>query len=225
MRRVIVLVISAVALLALELGAKPPAQARSDPAPINKYEPDRDYYPVVLVHGAYGARLRERNSGHEIWPGPPTNFVYSRFTSLALEIDSESLRPLRNGIEAYALVDGYGGVHSIRPIEEFLENSVGYLVGTPGESYASGDRRYYTFVYDWRRDVAELAADLDRLIDQIRRDYDEPDLKVDIVAYSSGGLIVRYFLLYGSHDVLDNDSYRPNYQGATKTRRVVLVGV
>lgn len=225
MRRLVALIVLAVALLALELGAKPPVQARSDPASINKYDSDRDYYPVVLIHGAYGARLREKNSGHEIWPGPPTNFVYSRFTSLAFDIDTESFRPLADGVEAYALVDGYGGVHSIRPIEEFLEDSAGYLAGAPGESYAPHDRRYYTFIYDWRRDLVELAADLDRFIDQIRRDYDEPDLKVDIVAYSSGGLMVRYFLLYGSQDVLDSDTFRPNYQGATKTRRVVLVGV
>jgi hypothetical protein len=222
-----------VVLLALGLGIPPLAQARSDAA-LNKansnkansrYSSDRDYHPVVLVHGAYGARLRATDSGHEIWPGPPTNFVFSRFASLALDIDSESLRPLTDGVEAYALVDGYGGVHSIKPIEQFLENSAGYLAGTPGENYAPHDRRYYTFIYDWRRDLAELAAELDRFIDQIRHDYDEPDLKVDIVAYSSGGLITRYFLLYGSRDVLDGDTFRPNHAGAAKTRRVILVGV
>ena len=224
MRQAVLAVVVAVTLLALELGTLPPAQARPEPMPV-KYPSDRDYRPVVLLHGAYGARLREKGSRREIWPGPPTNFVYSRFTALALAIDSPSLHPSTDGVEAYALVDGYGGVHSIRPIEKFLEDSAGYVAGVPGENSRPGERRYYTFIYDWRRDLVELAADLDGYIDQIRRDYSDPDLKVDIVAYSSGGLLVRYFLLYGSRDVLDSEIFRPNHQGAAKTRRVVLVGV
>ena len=40
------------------------------------------------------------------------------------------------------------------------------------------------------------------LIDRIRADYGDPDLPVDIIAHSNGGLIASYYLRYGPNDVL-----------------------
>ena len=59
---------------------------------------------------------------------------------------------------------------------------------------------------------------------RIRRDYDDPDLKVDIVAHSMGGLITRYFIRYGTLDVLDDNDFPVNGDGAAKIRRVILLG-
>ena len=66
-----------------------------------------------------------------------------------------------------------------------------------------GDRdTYYLFAYDWRRDNVESARRLAEKIAEIKRRTNEPDLRFDIIAHSMGGLIARYFAMYGDADVL-----------------------
>src|SRR5437764_1469361 len=83
---------------------------------------------------------------------------------------------------------------------------------------AASTRRYHAFAYDWRQDNVVTARKLDALIEQIRRDYADPRLKVDIVAHSMGGLITRYYIQYGRSDVLDGDDFTANFLGAGKIR-------
>ncbi|MFB3047465.1 MAG: esterase/lipase family protein, partial [Acidiferrobacterales bacterium] len=45
-----------------------------------------------------------------------------------------------------------------------------------------------------------------------------------IVAHSMGALVTRYYLRYGSEDVLDAGTFHPNHVGAAKTRKVILLG-
>ncbi len=179
--------------------------------------------PIVLVPGAYGSRLREKDSKQEIWPGPFTSFMFGHLSSLAFEIDATSLRPVTTNVEPYALLDGFGGIHPFKPIIRALEDTANYLPGTVGEHYSGNDRRYYIFLYDWRRDLVDSAARLGRFIEQIRRDYGDPNLKVDIIAYSAGGLIARYFLLYGGKDVLGHEAVIPDNSGAEKIGHVFFV--
>ncbi|MEN8205545.1 MAG: hypothetical protein ABFS24_05990 [Pseudomonadota bacterium] len=43
----------------------------------------------------------------------------------------------------------------------------------------------------------QSARELDQFIEQIRKDYGAPELQVDLVTHSMGGLIARYYLRYG----------------------------
>ncbi len=187
------------------------------------YPASERYNPIVLVPGAYGSRLRDKNSKREIWPGSISSFIFGRFSSLAFEIDPTSLRPVTANVEPYALLDGFGGIHPFKPIIRALEDTANYRLGNLGERYWVNDRRYYIFLYDWRRDLVDSAARLDRFIEQIRRDYGDPNLKVDIIAYSVGGLIARYFLLYGGEDVLGREAAMPDNSGAEKTGHVFFI--
>lgn len=188
------------------------------------YATTERHNPIVLVPGAYGSRLRDKESKREIWPGPFTSFMFGRLPSLGLEIDPASLRPAISAVEAYALLDGFAGIHPFRPIIRLLEDTADYLPATPGQHHSANERRYYIFLYDWRRDLVDSAAKLDRFIDQIRRDYDDPNLQVDIIAYSAGGLITRYLLLYGAQDVLDAETFVPSNKGAEKIGHVLFIG-
>jgi pimeloyl-ACP methyl ester carboxylesterase len=65
---------------------------------------------------------------------------------------------------------------------------------------------------------------LDAFIAKIRKDYSDPELKVDIIAHSMGGMITRYYARYGVLDVLDDNEFPVNQDGAKKIRRVILLG-
>jgi pimeloyl-ACP methyl ester carboxylesterase len=52
-----------------------------------------------------------------------------------------------------------------------------------------------------------------------------PQLKVHLVAYSMGGLVARYYVKYGTVDVLDQDPLPPpTYAGARHVAQVILLG-
>jgi pimeloyl-ACP methyl ester carboxylesterase len=80
------------------------------------------------------------------------------------------------------------------------------------------------FSYDWRQDNVESAKKLDELIEQIRVDYGNRKLKVDLIAHNMGGLIARYYLRYGRTDVLDSNDFPINNHGASRVHKAILVG-
>jgi pimeloyl-ACP methyl ester carboxylesterase len=179
--------------------------------------------PVIIVPGILGSRLRERSSGRELWPGTIYNVLFSA-RSLALDIDPKTLEPRADDVEAYDLFRGLLGSDFYGAIIDTLEKQGGYVQGHPGQAAEAGKRRYYVFPYDWRQDNVVTARKLDALIEQIRRDYGDPQLKVDIVAHSMGGLITRYYIQYGVTDVLDGNDFPANFAGAHKIRTAVLLG-
>jgi pimeloyl-ACP methyl ester carboxylesterase len=179
--------------------------------------------PVIIIPGILGSRLRERKSGRELWPGSIFNVLFSA-RSLALDIDPQTLEPRADDIEAYDLFRDLLGSDFHGAIIGTLERQGGYVRGEPGHAADAGKRRYYIFPYDWRQDNVVTARKLDALIEQIRHDYGEPRLKVDIVAHSMGGLIVRYYIQYGVADVLDGNDFPANFSGAEKIRTAILLG-
>ncbi len=184
-----------------------------------------DYFqnPVIVIHGAFGSKLRT-NEKKEIWPGNYIDMLFGRYAAVALDIDPKTLEPVTRNVEAYALFDRAGQRDYYGQILKALREAGGYARGRPGNSNSGGSRRYYVFLYDWRQDLVKSAVELDRLIEQIRRDYRRPALKVDIVAHSMGALLTRYYVRYGSEDVLDLNAFRPNQHGAAKIRKAVLIG-
>lgn len=180
--------------------------------------------PVIVVHGVLGAKLRESDSGKEIWPGGLSKLAFSEFRDLALEIDPETLAPKPGTAVPYAIFDSAAGHDFYGAIIKTLAGAGGYVEGTPGAPPGEIRKRYYVFLYDWRQDNVESVRKLDALIEQIRSDYGDPALKVDLVAHSNGGLVSRYYARYGTHDVCDTDDFPVTEEGASKIRRLVLLG-
>ncbi len=180
--------------------------------------------PVVLIHGILGARLRDRETKQEKWPGSIWNILLSDYRDLSLDIDSYTLRPRSSEIEAYDITDQAAGQDFYGAIIRTLALAGGYHQGTLGVKNSMRSRNYYVFYYDWRYDNVDSARALDRFISQIQDDYGDPNLKVDIVAHSMGGLLTRYYIRYGTQDVLNGNEFNVTGAGGEKVRKVVLLG-
>ncbi len=179
--------------------------------------------PVIVIHGVLGSKLR-RADGSEVWPGGLSRLAFSSYPELALEIDPETLEGKANDLVPYSIFDSAAGNDFYGAILATLEGAGGYHRGVPGSPATADEKRDYVFLYDWRRDDVETAAKLGELIAQIRRDYRDPALKVDIVAHSNGGLVARYYARYGARDVCDGDDFRMDQSGASDIRRLILLG-
>lgn len=184
-----------------------------------------DTTPVIVIPGLFGSKLRNRATGMEVWPGSWSDVLWSDYRSLALDFDPATLEVRRDDIEAFDLANEVLGQDIYRPIVDTLQRFGGYVRGTPGTPAPSRERRYYVFPYDWRQDNVTHARELELLIDAIRRDYGDPDLRVDIVAHSMGGLIARYYLRYGAVDVLaGGGDLLVTLYGTTRVRKLILLG-
>ena len=77
-------------------------------------EPGAVETPVILVHGVFGARLRDRETGEEVWPGGVTSLLFNSYDDIALTIDADTLQPAASSLEACITGPAAGGeVHAL----------------------------------------------------------------------------------------------------------------
>lgn len=182
--------------------------------------------PVVLIHGFMASKLRDRETGEQIWPGSAGHAAATGYLDLALEIDPETLEPLPSSTEPFALAPLAGDLGLDDHILDVLSGPGGYSAAEPGSPVTgSGQKRYYVFLYDWRQDNVDTVRRLDGFLSRIRVDYSDPKLQVDVIAHGMGGLVIRYYMRYGTLDVLDDNEFPVNHYGAQFVRRVILLGV
>jgi pimeloyl-ACP methyl ester carboxylesterase len=183
-----------------------------------------DTTPVVVIPGVFGSKLRDRATGVEVWPGTARMILFGNYRDLALDFDPATLAVRPDNLEAFDIADAALGHDFYRRLIETLRDFGGYVRGSVGVPPQSGERRYYIYAYDWRQDNVESARGLDRLIEAIRRDYGDPQLRVDVVAHSMGGLVARYYQRYGTDDVLDGRESQITLYGSTRVRKLILLG-
>ncbi|KFN48696.1 esterase/lipase family protein [Arenimonas composti] len=181
--------------------------------------------PVILIHGLMGSTLVERDTGREFWPGSLGALAFSDYRDLARMKEAEARG---GGLVPGDLFYGIGlaRVDYYRALVDTLEKAGRFRRAEPGQP-VQGDadrRRYYVLLYDWRKENLDAVRRLHALIDAIRHDYGDPDLPVDIIAHSNGGLIANYYLRYGPNDVLSSGDFSNWDEGAHRVRRVVMLG-
>jgi len=185
-----------------------------------------DQPPVVLIHGVLGSKLRDKTTNKDLWPGSAGRLFLHDYSDIAFDIDPKTLIPMSNNIEAYAISESAVGKDFYGKIVQTLGDAAGYKYAKVGQAVDPKQKNYYVFHYDWRQDNVISAGQLADFIDQIQEDYGNPDLKVDIVAHSMGGLISRYYIRYGKQDVINDNDFdkKITMYGGDHVRRVILLG-
>ncbi len=148
------------------------------------------------------------------------------YADIAYDINQDTLEPLPSQAFAYEISDDAAGKDFYGKIVRTLSDTGGYKLSKVGQKVNPLQKNYYIFHYDWRQDNVISAGLLAEFIEQVRIDYNNPNLKVDIVAHSMGGLITRYYIRYGKQDVINDNDFdqKLTMYGADRVRRVVLLG-
>lgn len=192
-----------------------------------KVEGDFVQPPVVIIPGLLGSRLINAKSGEEQWPGGAFDVAFSQYEAIEMPVDGNTVipDPLPSNLVAGGITESALGRDFYGQIIDTLVRYGGYRRADIGEPVSSpNERRVYVFDYDWRQDNVTTVRTLAKFLESIRTDYGDPALKFDIVAHSMGGLITRYFLRYGTEDVLLSNHLKVTWAGAAWVNKIILLG-
>ncbi len=207
--------------------------------------------PVIVIPGILGSKLVDEASKRVVWGAfsgdyaNPETAEGARLVALPMR-EGATLAELRDEVRPDGVLDRVRLKLVGVPVELQAYVNIlatlgvgGYrdqLLGQAGAvDYGSLHYTCFQFDYDWRRDNVENAKRLAEFIREKRaycikaapKDYgfDDPGMKFDIVAHSMGGLITRYFLMYGDADLpADGSAPAVTWAGAKDVERVVLIG-
>jgi pimeloyl-ACP methyl ester carboxylesterase len=207
-----------------------------------------DRTPVVVVPGILGSKLNDED-GSKVWgsftfgAADVDTAVGARQLSLPMEF-GKPLSVLRDSVIPSDVLDvvevDVGLVRGIRMgayVDIMKTLAAGnYRDESLGRSGAVdyGGLHYTCFQlpYDWRRDIAEQAAALDQVIfdaQEANREAknleDNAEVRVDVIAHSMGGLVLRYYMRYGTQQLPEDGSLPElNWAGAANVRQAILIG-
>jgi len=207
--------------------------------------------PVIVIPGILGSRLVDGPSQRVVWgafrggyanPETPDG---ARLVALPMA-PGDPLSALRDNVASAGALDRLqvsllGLPISLSAYRQLLQalGVGGYRDESLGESgsvdYGGAHYTCFQFDYDWRRDNVENARRLHAFIED-RRAYllraraergetSSADVRFDIVAHSMGGLIARYYLMFGDADLpAEGGVPAPTWAGAARVDRLVMVG-
>ena len=191
-----------------------------------KLQRNNDSYiqpPVIIIPGLGGSTLTNKD-GVTVWPGSVTSIAFSDYDDLALMINDETLHSKLSNLTPGSLISEVLGADIYGSLIYVLENYADFKHAKLGEKHTGTSRQYYLFPYDWRQNIYRTSKKLDELIDQIRVDYNDPNLEVDLIAHSQGGLVSRYYLKYGTSKIHEHGKSEVTQAGAKKVRKLIQLG-
>lgn len=221
--------IAVVLLVLVTLGGVSCARSARKPNLARIFEPARrssGKMPIIVIPGALGSQLVDPRTGRIVWPSA------DRYKDDELDLPiSTDLASNRDGLIAARIVDTtklsilLPEIRVYRDLLRALEDVAGYRPGSMDLPPADGATdTYYIFSYDWRQDNVENARLLARKIEGLKSELGRPDLRFNVLAHSMGGLIARYYAMYGDRDLDALPVDGPDWRGGGSIHRLLLVG-
>jgi pimeloyl-ACP methyl ester carboxylesterase len=179
--------------------------------------------PVVIVPGAPGTELVDRETGKLAWPRPFRMMIQAGSDYLALPLEEPESTPqtagrLLRGIRVMGInfpLRLYDG------LEQFLVER-GYREGNWDAPRGEGEYFYYT--YDWRQSVESNGRALARRLESFSRATRDRSSKVTLIGHSLGGLVARYALMFGDRGLGTEGALpAPEWSGTAWVDRLFLV--
>jgi len=110
---------------------------KTDELPSRSQETSNRQPPVILIHGAFGARLNDRETNEERWPGSVWSLLFSNYEDIALPVDAKSSKQTTSNLIAVGVTDKIVGKDYYGAIMRTLEEVGGYARGVTGENQAT----------------------------------------------------------------------------------------
>ena len=210
---------------------------------------DKDRNPVIVIPGILGSRLVDDPSREIVW-GEFSDQAIDPNTERGAKLFSLPMNPGQplDDLHSNVRVDGTLSELKVKilgipfQIDAYREILTALGVGGYADpdhklhqvNYGKGHFTCFEFAYDWRRDNAENARRLHEFIlekksyvegERIKRYGTSEPVRFDLVAHSMGGLLARYYLMYGPAE-LPADGTPPvlTWSGAQHVDRLVQVG-
>jgi len=201
--------------------------------------------PVVIIHGFLGAKLTDTSDGKMIWGDfSPETFSDANLQRLGLPMrPGTPLEKLTSPLVATGiLADTEIRIAGLSFRQPGYQQAIDKLVQagyTDADKPLPEGRPYptlFVFAYDWRRDLPENAARLHQFLlekrELLRKAYEKKygvknyDIQFDLVAHSMGGMLARYYLMYGDQDLPRDTEKLPklDWRGAAFVDRLLVVG-
>ena len=187
---------------------------RIDPRILRALPRASDPPMVVFVPGILGSQLL-RPDGTEAWLNIG-NTIGHHDLSLPRKLPfARSRDDLHPGflVGTDAMLPRAFGFTEYADVLDLLD-SAGYEPGVgPG-------LRYAVYTYDWRRDLVESALGLALRLEGLAREMGDPEARFHVVGHSMGGLLVRYYLRFGTAE--PSPQAPVTWAGARRLASVVL---
>jgi len=218
-----------------DLGAIYSAAAKADHSERN---------PIIVIPGLLGSKLVDGN-GRTVWgefgAGAVDLGKAEGRNLLALPMGGsgwpqDGLRPdgalekVKVSLGLDFKFEAYSGMLRAFGAGGYLDSAHSQLGDV---DYGPGHFTCFQFGYDWRRSCAENARLLGRFIEEkrkyvqderFRRSGKRSEVKFDIVAHSMGGLVGRYYLMYGGRALAEEGRMIPGWEGAKHVEKLIMVG-
>jgi hypothetical protein len=152
--------------------------------------------PVIIVPGAPGTELVDRETGERVWPNARQMASRDGNDRLALPLDDpESTRIVPGKLLRAVRILGIDfPVHAYDGLEARLR-ALGYREGDWRSPAGAGE--YFYFVYDWRQSVESTGRRFARDLAALYRRMPADTPPAVVLGHSLGGLVARYALMYG----------------------------